>query len=576
MQWRGRPSADPSPLARAAARMERPPPPARVPPAIVVAVALAAPAVAFAHERWVPNQPRFPVNRAYFQSMSGEVLLFSVFASIAVFGVILVWYLSAPGIVEALTPVTPQAVAREAARPFFSRTARRAVRFLLDGDVDSAFMRGGLKVATFVFARIPAPVLALGAYQGWLVMPSFPLPEGDLGDAIRIVEVGLAVWAAIGVFVRPLGALMLVTFGYLCFAYDIAAIDAIPVLASAAFYLFRRPEGGVSARQLIGMRVSLGGGFFLLGLVNKIFLAADLFIGVGDQHPDLLIGPQALFPDLTREAWSFTTALGEMVFGLLLLCGVFNRITTLALTFVFANFIFIFGLDEIVHIYPIAGFLLLFFRGSLGTSLDGMVFRLNVGLWSALRHASSRLIYGSAVSTVALTSAALLMFVPLVLITEIVPVMADAAVPANYTPPPLPPPASAWPPLGAAAPTVATKPHADHEPRHGGVVTMMGDLHVEMVVAPSGEVLLYVSDAVRRPIPPSEAKGAVRIERPGFNTTLPLRVDSSTALIAVGPPPRVAANYTYVLQVRGVPVSMTLSVPIGGTDAIVKRSGGAR
>jgi uncharacterized membrane protein YphA (DoxX/SURF4 family) len=570
MQWRSRPSADLSPLARAAARMERPPEPMRLHPAIVVAVALAAPAVAFAHERWVPNKPRFPVNLAYFQSMSGEVLLFSVGASIAVFGVILLWYLSAPGIIEALTPVTPQAVAREAARPFLSRAARGAIRFLLDGDVDSAFMRGGLKVATFVFARIPAPVLALGAYQGWLVMPSFPLPEGTVGTALRIAAVVLAIWTASGIFLRPLGAVMFGIFGYLCFAYGIAAIDAIPVLASAVFYLFWRPGGGVSGRQLLGMRVSLGFGFFLLGLVNKIFLAPELFIGVGDQHPDLLIGPQAMFPALTREAWSFTTALGEMVFGLLLLCGVWNRITTLVLTFVFANFILVFGLDEI------AGFLLLFFRGSLGTSLDGVVFRLNVGLWRSLRHTSSRLIYGSAVTTVALTSGALLMFVPLVLITEVLPVMAGTAVPDSYKPPPLPPPASAWPKVGADAPAIAAKPHADHEPRHGGVVTMMGDLHVEMVVAPSGEVLLYVSDAVRRPIPPSEAKGTVQIERPGFKTTLPLRADSAGALLAAGPPLQVPADYTYILQVRGVPVSMTLAVPIGGTDTIVKRSGGAR
>src|SRR3954466_6887526 len=129
--------------------------------ALLLAAALAAPATAVAHERWVANKTRFPVNRAFFQSMSGEVLLFSVGASLAIFGVILLWYLSAPGIVDALTPVTPSAKAREAARPFLSRGARLAVRFLLGGTVDSAFMRTGLKVATFVFARIPALVLGL-------------------------------------------------------------------------------------------------------------------------------------------------------------------------------------------------------------------------------------------------------------------------------------------------------------------------------------------------------------------------------------------------------------------------------
>src|SRR6185503_6562068 len=341
------------------------------------------------------------------------------------------------------------------------------------------------------------------------------------------------------------------------------------VLASAFFYLFQRKEGGVNARQLLGMRLSLGVGFFLLGLVNKIFLAPELFIGVGDQHPDLLIGPQAMFPGLTREAWSFTTALGEMVFGLLLLCGVFNRITTLVLTFVFANFILVFGLAEIVHVYPIAGFLLLFFRGSIGTSLDGLVFRINVGFWRWLRRSSSRLVYGGAVSMVAGAAAGLLMFLPLVLITEVVPVMAGTLVPASYKPPPLPPPAAAWPPASAPSAAGLTRPHGDHDPKHGGVVTMNGDLHVEMVVAPSGGVLLYMSDAVRRPISPAEGKGTIRIERPGFRTEIPLRADSSGALFAAGPPPRAPADYTYALQIRGIPASMTLAVPVGGTDAIV-------
>jgi uncharacterized membrane protein YphA (DoxX/SURF4 family) len=582
MDWPAMPSAEPrardrarlSPLARAAAAMPREPRP-QLHPALLVALALIAPAVAFAHERWVPNTPRFPVNRAYFQSMTGEVLLFSLLGSFAVFGVIVLWYLSAPGLVDALTPITPSARAREAARPLVVRAVRSAVRFFLDGATESAFMRHGLVVAEFIFGRIPALVLVLGAYQGWLVMPSYPLPVGDVGDALRIVSLILALWILTGLFRPALGAVLFLVFGYLCFAYGIAGIDAIPVLASAFYYLFaKKGTRGVNAAQLLGMRVSLGFGFFLLGLVNKIFLAPELFIGVGDQHPELLIGPQAMFPWLTREAWSFTTALGEMVFGLLLLFGVFSRVSTLILTFVFANFILVFGLDEVVHVYPIAGFLLLFFRGSLGSSLDGIVFRQNLRIWRWLRHTSSQVIYSGAVTSVAGAAAALMMFLPLVLIVEVVPVLADTAVPSGYRAPAPPPPASAWPP--ASAPLPSDKPHADHAPRHGGVVTMSGDLHVETVVSPSGGVFLYPSDAQRAPIPPGEAQGTIRIERPGFKSTLPLRPDpASGALTVAGPPPRLAADYTYSLQIRRVPLSSTLTVPPGGTDSLVKRPGGA-
>jgi uncharacterized membrane protein YphA (DoxX/SURF4 family) len=569
-------SADPqrlSPLARAAAAMPRERLP-RFRPWLLVLVALLAPAVAFAHERWVANTPRFPVNRAYFQSMTGEVLIFSLLGSFAVFGVVVLWYLSAPEIVDALTPITASARAREAARPFVVRTARGVVRFLLDGPTESAFMRRGLVVAEFVFGRIPALVLLLGAYQGWLVMPSYPVPVNDLGHALRAVSVMLAVWILSGLYWPALGVVLFLIFGYLCFAYGIAGVDAIPVLASAFYYLFsRKGASGVNARQLLGMRASLGFGFFLLGLINKIFLAPELFIGVGDQHPELLIGPQAMFPGLTREAWSFTTALGEMVFGLLLLFGVFSRISTLILTLVFANFILVFGVDEIVHVYPIAGFLLLFFRGSLGSSLDGIVFRQNLRFWRWLRHTSSRVIYGTAVTSVAGVVAALLMFVPLLLIVEVVPVLADTAVPANYRVPAPPPPASAWPPIGTPLPGAGAAPHIDHAPRHGGVVMMSGDVHIELVVGPSGSVFLYPSDATRTPIPPAEAQGTIRIDRPGSKAILPLRPDpASGALTVAGPPPKTPADYTYALQIRRSPVTMTLTVPAGGTDSLVKRT----
>jgi hypothetical protein len=536
----------PSPRAPASRRL----------PLILVALA---PAIAWAHERWVANTPRFPINRAYFQSMSGEVLLYSVGASITIFGVIVLWYLSAPGIVEALTPVTPSALAREAARGPVARGARALLRFILDGPAEGAFMRRGLAVSTFVFARIPAVVLALGAYQGWLVMPSYPLGGGPLGAALRVTSGVLALWVASGLFLPALGAVMIAVFVYLCVAYGIAGVDAIPVLASAFFYLFHREGQGVNARQLLGMRVSLGFGFFLLGLVNKIYLGPELFIGVGDQHPDLLIGPQSIFPGLTREAWSFTTALGEMVFGLLLFCGAWNRITTALLTLVFANFILVFGVDEVVHVYPIAGFVLLFFRGSSGTSLDGLVFRMNVSFFRWLKHTSASLVHGGAVSSVAAGAAALFMFVPLLLITEVVPVMAGTAVPAKYVVPPLPPPASAWSKLPAPP------PHADHAPRHGGIVTMNGDLHVEVVVAASGAIALYPSDASRRPIPADQARGSVRIQRKGLKMTLALRPDPSGALVGSGPPPSAPTDYTYQLEIRGVALTMTLPVPAGGT-----------
>jgi hypothetical protein len=548
-----------------------------VPPRLFLLTLLLAPALAFAHERWVPNQPRFPIDRRYFQSMSGEVLATSLGASLAIFGVIVLWYLFAPSLVDALTPVTLEAKAREARRPLLARAARRTLAFLLDAPAEGPFMRHGLTVATFVFARIPAFVLGLGALQGWLVMPSYPLPDSELGTLLRVVEVLLAVWVASGLFYPVLGALLLLVFAYLSAAYGIAGIDAVPVLASAFFYLFHQKGEAVGEKQLIGMRFCLGVGFFLLGLVNKIYLA-DLFIGVGDQHPELLIGPQSLFPGLTREAWSFTTALGEMVFGLLLLFGVFNRITTLILTFVFGNFILVFGTAEIVHVYPIAGFLLLFFRGSIGTSLDGLVFRANVRLWSFLRGRSPRLLYRSAVTTVAGGAALALMLLPLIVITEVVPALAGTAVSSRYQPPPPAPPASTWPP--ADEPLVplggALVPHADHEPRHGGVVTMQGDLHVELVVAPSGGVYLYPSDALRRPIPPSEASGTITIERPGETITLPLRPEPTGSLAVAGPLPARPATYRYRVSLRGIALDQSLAVPAGGTAAIASPAGSGK
>lgn len=44
-------------------------------------------------------------------------------------------------------------------------------------------------------------------------------------------------------------------------------------------------------------------------------------------------------------------------------------------------------------------------------------------------------------------------------------------------------------------------PHADHAPRHGGALFMLGDHHVELVRT-DAHTSLFLSDAVRRPLRP--------------------------------------------------------------------------
>jgi hypothetical protein len=381
------------------------------------------PAIAIAHERWVKHTYR-PFDVGYFRSLSGEVLNYSLAAAGAIAGVIIGWYLIAAELADRLDLSTPEARAREARRPFPLRVVRALVRFGVDAEIDTPLFRLGQGAAAFVFARIPALVLALGVVQGWLVMPSFPLAGlGMEGEIVRGLEGALAIWILVGVAPHALGAILFAIFGYLIFRFSWASIDAVPVLASAFFYAFAMKGTPVNARQLAGIRVSLGIGFMLLGLVNKIW-HAELFIGVGDNYPQLIEKSRHLIPHLSREAWSFTTALGEMSFGMLLLVGIFDKLTTIALSFIFTSFVFTFGFAEIVHLYPIAGFAVLFFRAPPGTALDGAVFRVHALLFRAFGQRSSRGIYALAVAIVAVLAAALLILGPLLFFVEILPRLA--------------------------------------------------------------------------------------------------------------------------------------------------------
>ena len=78
---------------------------------------------------------------------------------------------------------------------------------------------------------------------------------------------------------------------------------------------------------------------------------------------------------------------------------------------------------------------------------------------------------------------------------------------------------STAPPIAGGVPQAqaATVPHGDHNPRHGGVVLMKGDLHYEVVLDRTGRSYrVFFTDAVRDELPASIATDvALTIRRPG-------------------------------------------------------------
>ena len=89
-------------------------------------------------------------------------------------------------------------------------------------------------------------------------------------------------------------------------------------------------------------------------------------------------------------------------------------------------------------------------------------------------------------------------------------------------------------PATAATATVqgagGSVPHGDHNPHHGGVVLMNGDLHYEVVLDPAGRShRLFFSDAVREDLPASIASSvALTIHRAGAaDELIPLQIDGA-------------------------------------------------
>lgn len=92
-------------------------------------------------------------------------------------------------------------------------------------------------------------------------------------------------------------------------------------------------------------------------------------------------------------------------------------------------------------------------------------------------------------------------------------------------------------PRAAAAPVES--PHGDHNPHHGGVVFMHGDVHFEVVLDRGGHHRVFLSDSVRADLPASAASeisiAITRAGRPGETLTAAID-EAGESWVAEGPP----------------------------------------
>jgi hypothetical protein len=107
----------------------------------------------------------------------------------------------------------------------------------------------------------------------------------------------------------------------------------------------------------------------------------------------------------------------------------------------------------------------------------------------------------------------------------------------------------------------------DHTPHHGGVVTMVGMIHLEAVAEADGRLQVYLTDRWRKPLPLADVSGTVTLHLPGARRTLPL-LAGAEALEAAGPAFERDVVAAVTLQRAGQAIEANFSLPIrGGTGA---------
>ena len=114
--------------------------------------------------------------------------------------------------------------------------------------------------------------------------------------------------------------------------------------------------------------------------------------------------------------------------------------------------------------------------------------------------------------------------------------------------------------------TVGAGAHHDHRPKHGGMLGMVGDYHLELVETPT-DFLVYVYDAFTQPVSTAHLSGAIILTEHIEPTLSPVRLSlladrAHQCLMATKPTATLTASEaTVVIALGGETLDMTFPRP---------------
>jgi uncharacterized membrane protein YphA (DoxX/SURF4 family) len=372
--------------ARAAARLSVP---------LTFLLVLLASCVAFAHERFVKHNLRFPLHYEFFGRWPGKPLGLHpdmLMIALRVAGILgaffAVWFLR-----RTLTERIERTVLRSVGGAI-QKWGHELACFLTDRPVRAKLFHALGEWAVILFLRSPGLVLMYSATNDSLVMPSYPLDPAS-ASIFKFAQVGLAILILTQTWLPLCGAMIVGTWLYLFRWGWMVAVDAVPVLTVAVVYCTSPWQSHklaitkINADQMRILRLVLGFGFFALGWL-KVY-NHNLVAGVADNAPSVLNDPMVAMltgnPPPTyffrRETWVIAFGLAEVMSGFLVMIGVFSRVWTSIMAFMFTKLMLVdFGWDEIPHIYPIAAMLVVIFSNRLTSEVDPIE-KMDLEAWRA-------------------------------------------------------------------------------------------------------------------------------------------------------------------------------------------------